>query len=114
MVDRVKMPRGDRAKQFAPFDALKGLQETMRIKEYEHDRIVCGEMSEDEIKEITAVLCQLEKGDLVEISFFRDGHIIHLCGKSKIEALEQKLFVGAFDIKFEEIKAIKKLSSENS
>ena len=34
MADRVKMSRSDRAKQFAPFDALKGLQETIKIKEY--------------------------------------------------------------------------------
>ena len=33
MVDRIKMPRGERAKQFAPFDALKGLQEIIKIKE---------------------------------------------------------------------------------
>ena len=114
MVERVKMPRSDRAKQFAPFDALKGLHETLRIKEYEHDRIACGEMSEDEIRKISAVLVQIEKGDMVEIDFFRDGHIIHLNGKSKIEAVEQNIFVGAFEIKFNEIRAIKKLSRENS
>ena len=112
MVERVKMPRADRAKQFAPFDALKGLHETLLIKEYEHDRIVCGEMSEDEIKEISAVLVQIEKGDTVEIDFFRDGHIIHLKGKSKIEVIEQKIYVGAFEILFNEIRAIKKLSRE--
>ena len=27
------MPRGDRARQFAPFDALKGLQQALRLKD---------------------------------------------------------------------------------
>ena len=114
MVERVKMPRGDRAKQFAPFDALKGLHTTLRLKEYEHDRIVCGEMSEDEIKEISSVLVQIEKGDEVEIEFFRDGHRIQLMGKAKIEVLKQKIYVGAFEINFDDIKKIKKLSREDS
>ena len=114
MAERVKMSRGDRAKQFAPFDALKGLQEIMRIKEYEHDRIISGEMSEDEIKNISDVLIELERGDSVEIQFFRDGHIIHLCGKVRLEVINQKIYVGAFEIGFDEIKTIKKLSRENS
>lgn len=106
MVDRVKMSRLDRAKQFAPFDALKGLQETIKIKEYEHERIICGEMSEDEIREISATLLKLEKGDSVEIDFLRDGHIINLTGRAKIDAFQQKIFVGAFEINFDEIRKI--------
>lgn len=107
MVDRIKMPRGERARQFAPFDALKGLQEVIKIKEYEHDRIVRGEMSEDEIREISSVLANLKKNDKVELKFFRDGHIISLSGKSKIDVLNQKLLVGAFEIDFDEICKIK-------
>ena len=113
MAERVKMPRGDRAKQFAPFDALKGLQETMRIKEYEHDRIVRGEMSEDAIKEISMVLANLEKGDCVEIEFFRDGHVIKLSGVSWVEAIFSKIHIGVFEINFDEIRAIKKTSGKD-
>lgn len=108
-MDRVKMPRGERAKQFSPFDALKGLQEVIKIKEYEHDRIARGEMSEDDIKEISAVLAELDKGDKVELEFFRDGHIIKLSGVSKLDLFNQKLFVGAFEISLEEIVKIKKV-----
>lgn len=108
MADRIKMSRADRAKQFAPFDALKGLQETMRIKEYEHDRIVQGEISEDEVKEISTVLANIEKGDEVQIEFFRDGHIIKLTGGSWVDAIYFKIHVGAFEISFDEIRSIKK------
>ena len=108
MAERVKMPRGDRAKQFAPFDALKGLQEAMRIKEYEHDRIVRGEISDDEVKEISTVLSIVQNGDNVQLEFFRDGHVIKLSGSARIDILEQKLCVGEFEILFDEIKTIKK------
>ena len=33
-----KMPRAQRAKQFAPFDALTGLSERLRRAEEEHER----------------------------------------------------------------------------
>lgn len=36
--DRPKMPRSQRAKQFAPFDALTGLTERLRQAEEEHER----------------------------------------------------------------------------
>ena len=35
---RHKMPRAQRAKQFAPFDALSGLSERLRQAEEEHER----------------------------------------------------------------------------
>ena len=35
---RPKMPRSQRAKQFAPFDALTGLGEKLRQAEEEHER----------------------------------------------------------------------------
>ena len=108
MAERMKMSRADRAKQFAPFDALKGLHETIKIKEYEHERIVCGEIGEDEIKEISAVLLSLEKGDVVELCFFRDGHMLNLTGVAKVDVFNQKIFVGAFEISFDDIRKIKK------
>ena len=109
MAERVKMSRSDRAKQFAPFDALKGLQETIKIKEYEHERIIRGEISEDEIKEISDVILSLEKGDNVKIEFFRDGHIISLSGLAKVDVFNQKILVGAFEINFDDIKKIKRI-----
>lgn len=38
MPERTKMKQSERAKQFAPFDALKGLQESLRKKEKEHEK----------------------------------------------------------------------------
>ena len=48
------MPREDRAKQFAPFNPLRGLSKTLRLKEYEHDKILKGDLSEEQIESISS------------------------------------------------------------
>lgn len=107
MADRVKMSRSDRAKQFAPFDALKGLHEAIKLKEFEHEMIAKNEMSEDEIKIISNELSKIEKGDKVKVKFFRDGHMVDLEGASQINVIEQSIKVGAFIVFFDDIKEIK-------
>ena len=112
MADRVKMSRSDRAKQFAPFDALKGLHEAIKLKEFEHEMIAKNEMSEDEIKIISNELSQIEKGDKVKVKFFRDGHIVDLEGVCSIDVIEHLLKVGAFVVYFDDIKEIKILEKK--
>ena len=68
-------------------------------------------MSEDDIREISQVLSQIEKGDLIKIEFFRDGHIINLEGFAKMDVFNHKIFVGAFEINFDEIKKIKNINN---
>ena len=97
------MPRGDRARQFAPFDALKGLQQALRLKEYEHDRIEKGYITEEKIEEISKTLNDLGKGDSVEVTFFCDGYYKTLKGKSKVDVYEQKLTVDGRVISFDDI-----------
>lgn len=48
---RCKMSRADRAKQFAPFDALKGLKEAMKRKEREHDEKLKNKIKHENIEE---------------------------------------------------------------
>ena len=57
---RAPMPRSRRAKQFQPFDALRGLKEAIAAKE----KIIVPkrELSEDSIAEINKTLIGLEKG----------------------------------------------------
>ena len=97
------MPRGDRARQFAPFDALKGLQQALRLKEYEHDRIEKGDITEEKIEEISKTLNDLEKGESVEVTFFCDGYYKTMKGKSKVDVFEQKLIVDGTTISFDDI-----------
>ena len=46
------MEREKRAKQFAPFDALTGLKDAIRLKEYEHNAKMKKDLSDDIIDEI--------------------------------------------------------------
>ena len=47
------MNRQDRAKQFAPFDALNGLREALAKKEYDLGKVERGEHSEELDSEIS-------------------------------------------------------------
>ena len=62
-MERARMPRKQRAKQFAPFDALKGLHEALKIKEYEHDRILKGDIPPEQIENISKILLELKKDE---------------------------------------------------
>ena len=53
--------REDRAKQFAPFDALKGLQEELRKREERLTRIQKRELSEETQAEIGKELIKIRK-----------------------------------------------------
>lgn len=62
---RAKMPRSQRAKQFAPFDAVVGLRQALREKE--KIRIPKKEISEDMAAEIDRALRCLEKGQIITV-----------------------------------------------
>ncbi len=57
------MARINRAAQFAPFDALKGLSNALRIKELEREREVRGELSEEQITELLEANLALKRDE---------------------------------------------------
>lgn len=75
------MIRQERAKQFAPFDALRGLREALAKKEREHERQERGEVSEEAAAEIEATLIKLKKGDRVRALIFDDGYYVTVEGQ---------------------------------
>lgn len=60
--------RSDRARQFLPFDALKGLQEALREKEVELDERK--ELSEESIEELSNKLQMVERGNKVRLVYY--------------------------------------------
>lgn len=102
------MPRKQRAKQFAPFDALKGLHEALKIKEYEHDRILKGDISQEQIEAISKVLLKIKKDEMVEVKYFHDGYNKTISGKARVDILMQELKVNDMIILFDNILEIKK------
>ena len=74
----------ERAKQFMPFDALKGFKEALREKE----KIVVDkiDLGEDAIIEINNILTTLKIGDIVKVVYFKEKEYIEVTGMiSKIK-----------------------------
>ena len=67
-----------RAKQFLPFDALKGLQEALKEKEIEYEEKK--ELSEDTLAELNNKFNQIEKGSFVKIRYYRNGRYSEIKG----------------------------------
>ena len=82
-MEKYKMSRLSRASQFLPFDALKGLQEALRIKEYENEKVLKGELTTEKAKEITQEFLKIKKRDRVKITFYdkKDNHYHTMVGK---------------------------------
>ena len=74
------MTQAERAKQFAPFDAMKGLQEALRDREERHARVERHEISEEQIEKNSEVLSQLTKGARVRIECYYAFHDIAVTG----------------------------------
>ncbi len=102
------MSRSDRAKQFAPFDALKGLQKALRIKEFEYERVQKGDVQEEKSNEISKTLMGLEKGDRVWVKYFKDGHYFEITGNCKLVFEEGYINVGTQKIQLCDLFDIKK------
>ena len=104
------MPRINRAAQFAPFDALKGLQEALRVKEFEHDKIEQSELSEEQAKRLSKILLEFEKGDVLEVTYFKDGYYTNESGAAKFVPEEGVLVVAETKILIDNISNIINLS----
>ena len=74
------MNRADRAKQFQPFDALKGLQEELRSREERRTRVAKRELGEEREEEISMELAKIYKRSEIDITFYRGGHYYSLQG----------------------------------
>lgn len=75
------MNREDRAKQFMPFDALKGLNEELRRREKKMLRQEKRVLFEEEAEKLSARLSRLQAGDCVEVVFYENGYYLTLGGK---------------------------------
>ena len=86
------MSRKDRAKQFAPFEALRGLREALRIKEFEHEKVQKGELSEEDAMHISKILMDFKKNSNVRITYFENGHYYDVEGVANLR-LEENIII---------------------
>lgn len=74
------MTLAERAKQFAPFDAMKGLQAALRDREERHSRVEKHEICEEQMEKNSDVFAQITKGMKVKIECYRAFHDIMIIG----------------------------------
>ena len=104
---RAPMSNNRRAKQFAPFDALKGLKEAIAEKE----RIPTPRriLAEDALTELNQQLSQLRKGDMVTVVYYciyeQEYHQI-TGAVASVDCYWSLLQVGSISIDFAEIAEI--------
>lgn len=81
LIDLLMMTREERAKQFIPFDAMKGLKEALLDREEKHSRVNRHEITEEQQKKNTSVLLKLKKYDTVSVSYYSNFHEITKNGR---------------------------------
>ncbi len=107
-----KMSLNDRARQFLPFDAQKGLKEAIRLKEIEYERIKRRDIDEDKCAKISDTLLNVEKNELVEVTYFEEGYYNTITGKIKIKIEEESILVDKKIIKLFDLYDIKILKDK--
>ena len=84
------MNRVSRAKQFLPFDALKGFSEALREKEIEYEEKK--ELSEESLVELNDKFNQIEIGRSVRLRFYRNGKYVEAFGRvTNIDYIRKKI-----------------------
>ena len=86
------MNRVDRAKQFLPFDALKGFKDL--IKEVERVKVNKKELTEENIEKLSKTILSLEKGMMVKVIYFEQDEYLKLEGiVSKIDITNRFIMI---------------------
>ena len=79
-----------RAKQFLPFDALKGLKEALREKEIEYEEK--RELSEESLEELEEEFNKINIGSIVKIKYYKNRQYIEAKGEiTKIDYNKKRI-----------------------
>lgn len=98
----------NRAAQFMPFEALNGLGDELRKREEEHTKTAKRELDEESKLAISEMLAKIQKGDMVSVVLYLNGHYITTIGKvDEIEHLKEFISVEYMRINFDDIYEIK-------
>lgn len=66
----------NRAAQFLPFDALKGLSEELQSRIEKRSRVDKIELSDESKDAISNVLCRVKKGAEIRVKYYKNGHYL--------------------------------------
>lgn len=99
---KYKMPITERAKQFAPFAALRGYEEALRARE----KVIVEkiDLSEEMLEELDKKMHLLKKGELASIVYFSKGEYIKISGMvARIDETSRILQIVNTKIPFDDI-----------
>ena len=103
--------RVNRAAQYMPFDALKGLKEELKLREERRLKVEKTELTDEMIEEISSKLYQIEKNSKISITFFYNGNYVDLDGYvTSIDKIYKYLVINEEKIYFENIYSLKIIS----
>lgn len=101
------LTRLERAKLFAPFDAMKGLKEALRDREERHARVARHEISEEQAEENSRAILKLERGMLVEVYCHHAFHDVVIRGRvTGLDLARKMLSLDGENILFDDIYAV--------
>ena len=94
----------NRAAQFLPFDALKGLSEEQQSRIEKRTRVPKHEFSDEKKEELSKTLVRVDKGTVVRINFYLNGHYIDIEGTvAKNNVVYHYLTIGQKKIFYDDI-----------
>lgn len=96
------MPVSQRAKIFAPFDALRGFSAALRAKE--KIRRPRRSLLDDKLEELNSKACALKKGDQISVLYYSEDDYLSVSGSlSEIDPVNRVLSVAGKEIGFDDI-----------
>ncbi len=99
------MPRENRAKQFMPFAALRGLAEALR--EAERETVPRAELCEEEAEALNCKLLRLQRGQTVSVVWHREGAYAAVSGAvSRLDMERRVMEVAGERICFDELREV--------
>lgn len=96
------MPIAERAKQFLPFAAVKGLNETLERKEKVVTKRI--DMTEERAMMLDEKLNVMKLGDCIEVIYYERDRYVTVSGPvSGVDSIYKRLKIGDKSILFEDI-----------
>ena len=99
-----KMPLSQRAKQFAPFDALKGFKEAIQDVNFQAELVDRVILFEDQLDKLDGVARSLNKGERITITYYHKGRYLKLSGIfSRLDDIEKVMVMAGEVFRLDDI-----------
>lgn len=97
-----KMSRADRAKQFLPFDSLRGYYDLVRKVE----KVITPRkfLSQEELDKLSSIISKVKKGMIIKVTYYQTDGYVTLEGMiSNIDIVYKKITIVETQINFKDI-----------